>query len=771
MRKRRIERLLPRPMLFPLAAAIIAALLFPACISTEEKEKTDQEAIEEKNIPEEVKENKFFEKAMVAAEVKAEPMSVEVVTLREVPDVNLGKVDVIKNEDAGKMGQDFSTQTPFYYEKFLADDKEADKQVPLEYISLDSPTLPDLVEVFSGLLNFNYIVDPRIKSAGAITMKTSIPGTMTKKDLWKFFEHLLFLYGAYCAPGQGNIVNIYPVALMPQQRDAGSKQPSNVEIKIIPIKYVSSKEIIDKIQPFLTEGGGKIMEITSQNSILIVDNPQNFEKIEILVKMLDKKTRQDWPELILTCNNVSATAIKEELLTILPILGFPVSAENAAATEPGNIQITTNERLQVLIASAANQEALDEVKKWVAMLDKSDIGEQERVFVYKVINSKAQDLLSAISAIFNTQGSSSGTGSSSSGSSSSSSLSTSNLATKSPAQDKKTTTPQKPAPQLSKPKVSPGTSQGQENKATSIFDVPAKIYADEVNNRLIVRTTPRTYAMIKALMERIDSVPAQVLMQVLIAEINLNENTQFGLEFSGQTKTKAADSVYGTNYKELEPGGKDQNGFRYWIQNNNDPENKFAYVRALAGTGNTRVLSSPQIVAVSHTQSQIKVGDQVPILVASYTDTDAQGTSQNSIQYKDTGIILNITPHVTEGGLIVLDLDQTVSDAVKTTSSTIDSPTIQERIIKTSLAIRNGGTLIVGGLIWEREITNQSSLPVISKIPLLASIAGYSDIQKRRVELLVIITGTVITEKTDLEEMTKRYEESMKVFKEKERNR
>ncbi len=751
-------------------AAFFLFFAVSGCITTDDKDNKDGKIIEEKNMPEEDKENKYFEKTMVAAEVKAEPMTTEVVTLSEIPDSKLGEIGTIKGDDASKMVQDFTTQKPFY-EKFLKADKDADKPIPLGFLSLDSPSLPELMEVFGKLLEFNYMIDPRIKSTGAVTINTEIPATMTKKELWKFFEHLLWLYGAYCAPGQGNIINIYPMALMPQQRDAGSKEPSNVEVKIIPVKYVTSKEIIDKIQPFLTEGGGKVMEITSQNSLLLVDNPVNFEKIEMLIRMLDKKTRQDWPELIISCKNVSAGAIKEELLTIMPILGFPVAADNAAA-EPGTVQITTNERLQVLIASAANQEALDELKKWIAILDRSDIGEQERVFVYKVINSKSQELLSAISAIFNTQGSSSGTGSSSgsgSSSSSSSSLSTSGMST-----TKNTSTTAKPQQTqqktpLSQPKgsSSSGGGAGQDGKSTSIFDVPAKIFADEINNRLLVRTTPRTYAMIKALLERIDSVPAQVLMQVLIAEIVLNESTQFGLEFSGQTKRPEADSVYGTNFAELVPGGKDQNGFRYWLQNSNDPENKFAYIRAIAGMGNTKVLSSPQIVAVSHTQAQIKVGDKIPILVSTITSTASAGEQQNAVQYQDTGIILNITPHVTEGGLIVLDLDQTVSDAVKTTSSSIDSPTIQERILKTSLAIRNGGTLIVGGLIWERDIINQSSMPFISKIPLLASLVGYTDVQKKRVELLVIITGIVVTEKTDLEEMTKRYAEAMKVFKEK----
>ena len=279
--------------------------------------------------------------------------------------------------------------------------------------------------------------------------------------------------------------------------------------------------------------------------------------------------------------------------------------------------------------------------------------------------------------------------------------------------------------------------------------------------------------MIKALLDRVDTIPAQVLLQVLIAEVTLDESTQFGLEFSGLTKYKNSDALYGTDYANLVPGGTKEYGLKYWIQNSKDPADRFAYVRAAAGAGNTKVLSSPQIIAVSDTEAKIQVGDQVPIITQANTNTassTATGTDLvQNYQYVDTGIILTIKPQITEGGLIVLDLSQEISDAVPTTSSDIKSPTIQKRNMTTRLAIRDGGTLIVGGLIWEKNTISQNSVPVIAKIPLLAALAGYSDIQKKRIELLVLITGTVMTEKTDLEEMAKRYESSMKLMKEKYR--
>ncbi len=753
------------------ALFLAAALLLPTSCSMMKKEAkvkaddVEEEAVEEANVKGEEKENRFFKKTLKAADVTSEPIAQEVVTTNELPLDSVRQFDSseVEGKDKGGAAPKAKPEIPFY-EKFLQG--REDKPIKFQ-LNTDTLSLSDVILYFSNpeILDFNYVIDPRIsakKDAGLVVM--NIDTELTPREIWRLFEQFLWLSGAYCSPGQGRVLNIYPTALMPQERTVLSLQDpkANVEVKMIPLKNAPTKDVVDKLKPFMTEGA-QLIEVPSQNGLFIIESPANMGKLESLIEMLDKKNKSGWPEIILTCSNINASNIKDELAAILPILGFPVTVDNVVG-EPGAMHLTANDRLQVIVATAANQEALNELKKWISILDRSDIGEQERVFVYKVVNGKASELFDSISAIFNTEGTSKGA---STPVGTSKPPSTSGTPTKTDSKNPQQNQPQ-PAPQLQQPKTSSKTTAAKgkgEEKSTSIFDVPMKIFADDQHNRLVVRTTPRVYAMVKALLNRLDTVPAQVLLQVMIAEVLLDDNTQFGLEFSTQVKYSDAQSIYGTNFRELNPGGKEEHGFRYWVQNTNDPENKFAYIRALAGTGNTKVLSSPQVIAVSHIPAYISVGDKVPILKSQYTNTSSAGESQNMIEYTDTGIQLNITPHVTEGGLIVIELDQVVSDAVKTTTSKIDSPTIQERKVKTSLAIRDGGTLIVGGIIWERQLINQSSVPIISKIPILAAL-GYNDIQKKRIELLVMITGTIVTEKTDLEEMTRRYEEAMRVLKE-----
>ena len=221
-----------------------------------------------------------------------------------------------------------------------------------------------------------------------------------------------------------------------------------------------------------------------------------------------------------------------------------------------------------------------------------------------------------------------------------------------------------------------------------MFNTPVRVFADGVLNRLVIRTTPRTYASIKALINRLDVVPAQVLLQVLVVEVTLSESTQFGLELSGSYSGKT-NSLIGTNYSNLTTPTvtttKDENtgeitratnrqtGFSYFLSDPDNPDNKFAYIRALAGNGNIKVVSSPQLLVSSHTEASINVGTEVSVITGSITNTSSDGNMQNAYQYRPTGVTLTVTPQITSNDLISLKVLQELS-SVDYTSATVENP-------------------------------------------------------------------------------------------------
>jgi general secretion pathway protein D len=127
-------------------------------------------------------------------------------------------------------------------------------------------------------------------------------------------------------------------------------------------------------------------------------------------------------------------------------------------------------------------------------------------------------------------------------------------------------------------------------------------------------------------------------------------------------------------------------------------------------------------------------------------------------------VILTVTPHVTKGGLISMELKQEVSDVFPNKTSDIDSPVIRERVVETTLSIRDGSTLIVAGLIKESKSDNLSSVPMIADVPFLGRLLGSSEIEKEKTELVILITGKIITEQSKLEVMTKRYRQAMRAI-------
>ena len=631
---------------------------------------------------------------------------------------------------------------PFYLDH-LKKGGDANKTTKVT-INFNGAKLGDVVPAFAQILKFNYSIDPMC--TGSVTM--SINAKLNQMELWKIFEQMLWMCGTYCS-SSGKLIRILPQSKMSMQQQIGfGKDPvshENVELLFYPLKYADAKKLVTLLKPF-THKGGTFIALEGQNAIMLVDSPSNIPKMYRLIKGMDQRDKLNWHKSVIPCHNVSSGKIIKELSELLPVLGFKVSLDSEKPV-PGAIQLNNLERLQVIIASSATEESLLELKKWVELLDKSDVGEQERVFIYPVVNGKADELAQALSVVFPVEG-----------------ASIAAETTKKAGTFKGTA--------AAKVKSSGKDIDGP----GSVFEIPAKIFADSVHNRLVIRTTPRCYAMMKAVIERLDTVPTQVLLQVLVVEASLTKNTKFGLELSGQGSGNSLESIFGTNYKNLVPasGQDSQHGGKIWIFNPNNPNEKFGYVQALAGNTNIKVVSSPQILAISHTKSKISVGSRVPLVQSEISNSQSVVTTGNdtstslvrNIQYFETGIILEVTPHVSRGGRITIDLNQTVSEAINNTTSAIDSPEITERVLQTSMSIRDGQTIIIGGLIKEKITDNLDSVPFIGKVPILGRLIGDNDLTVKRTELLMLITGTIISENTKLQELLRRYRTTVKHLEE-----
>jgi general secretion pathway protein D len=281
------------------------------------------------------------------------------------------------------------------------------------------------------------------------------------------------------------------------------------------------------------------------------------------------------------------------------------------------------------------------------------------------------------------------------------------------------------------------------------------------NNSLLILASPSEYAVIEAALKQLDVMPLQVLIEASLAEVTLTDDLRYGLQWAYQGGDGPA------TLSESSTGSVSQAfpGFSYLFTGRTDIR---AVLNAIESLTKVRVISAPKLLVLNNREAQLQIGDQVPVTTASAVGTIGNNAPiVNQVQFRDTGVILRVTPRVNKSGLVFLDIAQEVSDVVPTTSSGIDSPTIQQRKIASSVAVRSGETIALGGLMRESRSKSGSGLPFLRRIPAVGDLFGSTSRASRRTELIVILTPKVL-ESPDastaaLEELSRQFKALRKV--------
>lgn len=645
---------------------------------------------------------------------------------------------------------------PFYedilFEEEMNGGQGGDEEIAVNIVFNSAPMM-DVIPAFADALGFNFVIDTDIRSFVTLNLNS----TMTKRDLWAAFATLIENAGVGISKESSGLLRILPLNKIGQRAKL-----EDSEYLLYPLNFASAQEVINQIRPFLGSTATCI-QVQRPNAVLLCDYRDNIRKLKDLLEILDDNPRTKWPRVVVPCENILPSKIAEELRDVLPTLGFVVKQLNDNSDQPGAVKITSIDRLQLIVASAATKEAAQEIRNWIEILDGTISLDQERIFVHKVMYTKAEQLMQALSVLYNMTGTSltidddgsnrtqtvNGT--------SNTRVNTNNNRNSEYLEYSSTTTDQK----------------------SNVFETPVKIFSDGALNRLIIRTTPRTYASIKALLDRLDVVPAQVLLQVTIAEVTLTDTTEWGLELSAASSWGGNTMSMGTKWSDLSPdidqaginSTSRQSGYTFMLADPNDPNNKIGYVRAVAGNNKFKVIASPQVLVSSNTEAMINVGEQTPYVGSTVTDTSSSGSLLTSTSFKDSGVTLTVTPQVTSTDLISLKIDQQLSAAsMMTLNASTQAPRVSTREVRTYMTIHNGQTMIIGGLISEQGTDDLESLPFINEIPFLRRLLGHSDTELTRTEILIMITGHIINEKSRVEDMIRRYNDALEAINDFEDN-
>ncbi len=371
----------------------------------------------------------------------------------------------------------------------------SDEPVEADF-NFNGANITQVIPAFAKILGFSYVLEGAVSGTATISMRE----TVSKRELWNIFANLLRV-SKLNANYDGKVLRVRSTSNIPVEVTMDTMNP-NVEMGIFHLKSIPVKNVTSMLKNMLGRDLRSI-ELERNNTLVILDTSRTMPQLKQLIQELDHPIAENLSREIIVCRNISPKQIEAELKKILPILGFTVSNNLDASAVPGTITISSIDRLNLLIASAANPSALQELKQWVATLDDAE-SDQEQLYIYEVINSRADFLAKALAAMFTVSGSMVDTDANGK------MTETGNIGT--------------PGTMTANATVAPG----------SVFDVPVRLWADNSSNRLAIRTRPRTYATIKAYLERLDTIPSAVLLQVMVFEVTLTDSMQFGMEFNTQ---------------------------------------------------------------------------------------------------------------------------------------------------------------------------------------------------------------------------------------------
>ena len=475
-----------------------------------------------------------------------------------------------------------------------------DKKKKMRVFNFSDAPFPQVISLFSKELGFQYLLTDDIKNKTTMICEMDL----TVQEVWDILQQILANANLYYTI-QNKLLVIRPMSEAGQSHTVAPER-TNIGVQVFILKHLDSKNMATQLAPFISKGV-KIIELPSQNAIMVMDNKEVIDKIREIISYLDQPAQANWYKAVFQCRQVPSQRIAEELGQLLPVLGFPVSI-NGNKDTPESMKITSLERLQLLVVSAPTAGALDAVREWIGRLDTNEVGDQEQVYIYRVQNSTADSLAEVLSVMFALKGTMRVPD-----------LKTGDTKSQSGVVANVKSIASESGGTAAGTKSSGSTSASKTGSTAtaasgSIYDAPVRIYADGVNNTLTIRTKPRTYSMLKAILDRHDILPKQVLIQVLVVEISLNDLIKFGVEFSMTGGSGNVETLGGTNYKNLNPRSDNEYGGRFNIFNPKNPNEKYGYVQALSGITNVKVLSSPQVLVVSHSQAHIAVGNKVPLV-------------------------------------------------------------------------------------------------------------------------------------------------------------
>ncbi|MDG1986379.1 MAG: type II secretion system secretin GspD [Halieaceae bacterium] len=625
-------------------------------------------------------------------------------------------------------------------------------QNPLQFIGDDvslnfenAPLAEVMHAVMSDILKLDYVVDGSV--SGTVTLRTKAP--ISRSKLLFVLESLLNANGVMMIKDEDNRYlitssaqgsKLYPSVGNPNNVDAG------YSTVIVSLEYIGASDMEEILRP-LAEEKTFVRVDNVRNLLMLAGTRAQLSGWLDIVKTFDVDRMEGMSVGLFPIRNSGV----EETTEALNVLLGKSSGSSGLSSSSGSkemvedlapmVRIIPFARLASILVVTPRAHYLETVRKWIERLDnpETSFGEK-RLYVYPVQNTTSQRLAELLTKIY------------SPGSAGSSNRSGGQKNTNGGV-----------APGMKPESIGSGSGSGKgaagagavsvvssgTNYNSIIDDV--RVVADEENNSLMIYSTGMQFRKIEAALEKLDVAATQILIEASILEVTLTDKLRYGLEWAFRSGGLGGSSYSGSGSLSSSGGPSGTYpGFNYTVANSSGGIS--GVLNMLSSESLVNVISSPSVMVLDNSTATIQVGDQVPILTGTaFTDG---GNSIQSIEYRDTGVQLTVTPSVNAGGLVTMEVSQSVTD-VGIEDAATGQRSFMNREIESKVSVRSGESVVLGGLIRDNVSKSGEGVPWLHKIPILGAAFGKGAKSGIRTELVVIITPRALYDDSQLREVSK----------------
>ena len=585
--------------------------------------------------------------------------------------------------------------------------------------------------VLRDTLNIPYTVTV----ADDVDVGLSTPGPVSRSQLLDLFEASL-RKANLAMVWQGTGYKITTIADA-KSENTGFLPDRGFATETITLEFANAEELkklLDTVVP------GAVQSVdTGKNTLIIAGTEAQRKGVHGVIAQFDVNWLRSTSFALYVPERTDSRLIVPELDKLLNAPDAPTR---------GLVRIIAMDKLNGILAVTQQKQYLEDVRRWIEVLDREGVNAEQRIFIYRAQNGRARDLVKTINASFGFGGGSGGTTADQNGNPPGWDQSNQGSENTARSNDEASA---RPAGGRAPGSTSANEGNGGGGGPNGSSGLKVRITADETNNAVVVFASGHDYAIVEDALRKLDVPPLQVMIEAAITEVGLNDQMQYGVQWnfgSGDNKVALSEGTSANPVRNFP-------GFSYFYAHSNDIR---ATLNALEQRTTVKVVSAPKLMVLNNQTAALQVGDQVPVLSAQVSQPNNSGgppITSNSVEYKDTGVILKITPRVNVSGTVLLDVSQEVSDVSPTKTGVSNSPTISTRRIATTVSVQDGQVIALGGLFRNSKSYGKNGIPYLSRIPVVGSLLfGNTDNSEKRTELIILIKPHVLRTPDDLTAIT-----------------